>query len=283
MTTTETTRSGETGHLTTGWDADLDLDDTLLRRYVFALAASNVAPVAAMGGRVLRRDEVIAADRGIPNAVFNAAVLTQPPGQGRPPDEGAFEATLATVEDHYTGGTGRVYLWSPWPTPDLRHRGWVLDGHPPLLVRPPEAPLPPDHEALEIREVHDRRSLDDFTVCSWRASRSTSYNPSNLACGSMNACSTWPTTGCSSDTWTARRSFSGWLLLHGPLGVLVLAATLPEARRRGYWAAMLRRRLHAAEERAVATIFGDMSRPGAQRYGFLPLFRFTLWHRDRRP
>ncbi|MBW3670061.1 MAG: N-acetyltransferase, partial [Acidobacteria bacterium] len=58
------------------------------------------------------------------------------------------------------------------------------------------------------------------------------------------------------------------------------AATLPEVRRRGYWAAMLRR-LHAAEGRAVAAIFGDMSRPGVQRYGFLPLFHFTLWHRDR--
>lgn len=280
---TETTPRGETGQLTTGWEADLDLDDTLLRRYLFALAASNIAPVAAMGGRVLRRDEVIAADLGTPNAVFNAAVLTQPPGQGRPPGEGAFEATLATVEDHYTHGTGRVYLWSPWPTPDLRHRGWELDGHPPLLIRPAEAPLPPDHEALEIREVHDRRSLDDFTLVlvegfpfeelqpfqpgGWLDERLLDVPHHRLFVGYVDGAAV----------------VAGWLLLHGPLGVLVLAATLPEARRRGYWTAMLRRRLHASEGRAVAAIFGDMSRPGAQRYGFLPLFRFTLWHRDRRP
>ncbi len=72
-------------------------------------------------------------------------------------------------------------------------------------------------------------------------------------------CSTCPTTGCSSDYVDGAAVVAGWLLLHGPLGVLVLAATLPEARRRGYWAAMLRRRLHAAEGRAVAAIFGDMS------------------------
>ena len=32
-----------------------------------------------------------------------------------------------------------VCTWSLWPTPDLRGPGWELDGHPPLLVRPPVA------------------------------------------------------------------------------------------------------------------------------------------------
>lgn len=264
-----------TEHLTTGWEADLDLDDTLLRRYVFALAATDVGPAAAMDGRVLRRDEVIAADLGRPNGLFNAAVLTQPLS-GR-----ELEETLATVEDHYAGGTGRVYLWSPWPTPDLRHRGWELDGHPPLLVRPPGTPLPPGHDELEIREVTDRRSLDDlarvlvdgfpfgelqpFDPGAWLDARLLDLPDHRMFVGYADG-----------DAVAA-----GWLLLHGPLGALVLAATLPAARRRGYWSAMLRHRIEAADGRVVASIFGDMSRPGAERYGFLPLLRFTLWHRDR--
>jgi hypothetical protein len=46
--------------------------------------------------------------------------------------------TLAAVGAFFDGhGTGEAYLWSAWPTPDLRSRGWVLEGHPPLLLRPP--------------------------------------------------------------------------------------------------------------------------------------------------
>jgi hypothetical protein len=28
-------------------------------------------------------------------------------------------------------------------------------------------------------------------------------------------------------------------------------------------------------------VFSDMSRPGAEALGFLPITRFTLWHRPR--
>lgn len=276
MTTTETTTpASEPGHLTTGWEPDLDLDDTLLRHYVFALAASNLAPVTAMGGRALQRDDVIAADLGVPNAVFNAAVLTQPPVAD------TLDETLETVEDFYADGTGRVYLWSPWPTFDLRPRGWELDGHPPLLIRPPERPLPPAHDGLEIREVTDRASLMDFEQVlvdgfpfeelqpfapgGWLDERLLELPDHQLFVGYADGAPV----------------VSGWLAFHAGLGVLVLTATLPEARRRGYWTAILRQRLEAAQRRPVAAVFSDMSRPGAQRYGFLPIARFTLWHRDR--
>jgi hypothetical protein len=67
-------------HLTDGWEPDLPVSDTLLRRFLFNLAAFHEVPVAAAGGRVLRRDDFAAADLGRPAAMHNAATLLRPPG-----------------------------------------------------------------------------------------------------------------------------------------------------------------------------------------------------------
>jgi len=272
---TEGSEPMEPGHLTTGWEPDLDLGDTLLRHYVHAYAATTLAPVAAMGGQVLRRDEVAAADLGSPGALLNAAVLTQPPT----PD--AFDATLDAVERFYADGRGQVFLWSPWPTPDLRARGWELEGHPPLLFRPEGTALPPGDDDLEIREVTDRRTLVDlkrvavdgfpfeelqpFGPDDWLDERVLDLPDHHLFVGYAHG----------------EPVVCGWSATHAGLGVLHLAAALPHARRKGYWSTMLRRRLRAIGERPVAAIFSDMSRPGAERYGFVPITRFTLWCRTR--
>jgi hypothetical protein len=49
----------------------------------------------------------------------------------------------------------------------------------------------------------------------------------------------------------------------------------------GYWQALLRARLADLEGLPSAGLFGDLSRPGAERHGFLPVSRFTLWRRAR--
>jgi hypothetical protein len=48
-------------HLTDGWEPDLPVGDTLLRRFLFNLAAFHEVPANAAGGRVVRRDEFAAA------------------------------------------------------------------------------------------------------------------------------------------------------------------------------------------------------------------------------
>jgi hypothetical protein len=65
------------------------------------------------------------------------------------------------------------------------------------------------------------------------------------------------------------------------LHVLALGVVLAEARRRGYWQALLRARLADLEGLPSASLFSDMSRPGAEHNGFLPVSRFTLWRRAR--
>ena len=48
-----------------------------------------------------------------------------------------------------------------------------------------------------------------------------------------------------------------------------LGVTLPEARRRGYWAAMAGVRLVDATGLPAVGVFSDMSRPSAEALGFL--------------
>src|SRR5690606_35448284 len=84
----------------------------------------------------------------------------------RPPDPATFPHVLDRIEAFFSEGTGEVHLWSAWPTPDLRPRGWRLVGYPPLLVRPPAATVPPpEHPAgrtVGIEDVRDPAGLADW-------------------------------------------------------------------------------------------------------------------------
>ena len=66
-------------HLTTGWERDVAVGDTMLRRYLFHHAALDAAFTLAGGGRTLDADDVSMADLGRPGGFFNAAVLLAPP------------------------------------------------------------------------------------------------------------------------------------------------------------------------------------------------------------
>jgi hypothetical protein len=115
--------------LTTGWEPDLPVGDTMVRRYLFHFASLCNAFATAAGGRTMESSALGASDLGHPSGYWNAATLLQPPSD--------WQATLDEVEAFFAGGTGEAMLWSAWPTPDLRERGWHLSGHPPLLIRPP--------------------------------------------------------------------------------------------------------------------------------------------------
>jgi hypothetical protein len=58
-------------------------------------------------------------------------------------------------------GSGDVFVWSAWPTPDLWRRGWQLEGHPPLLYRPAGGSLSPAGD-LEVRRASDAAALADW-------------------------------------------------------------------------------------------------------------------------
>lgn len=264
-------------HLTDGWEPDAPVSDTLLRRFVFNLAAFNELPAVAAAGRVLRRGEFAAADLGRPAALHNAATLLRPLPFDR------TELAMTAVEGFFDGhGSGEVYLWSAWPTPDLRPRGWVLEGHPPLLLRPPGGPppppVPPGLRVEPVTGVGGLRDWERVAVDGFPYRDLQPYRPGVLLDERVLAdrrLRLW--VGYEADHPVC----IGTLFVDAGVASFSLGVTLPSARRRGYWAAMAAVRLADQPDLPAVGVFSDLSRPSAEALGFLPLTRFTLWHRPR--
>lgn len=262
--------------LTTGWEPDLPSDDTMLLRFTRAWAAALAGPVAALGGRVEIEDDLVITDLGRPAAFFNGAVLLAPPAHG-------WEDLLARVERALLGhGRGEVELWSPWPTPDLREYGWRLHGHPPLLWRPPlpAPPAPPATGPQAVVEVTDATGVaawERIAVEAYPFDELRPYRPGGFADERLlDAYRLWLGYDDRGDPVGAGASCAA-----EGVHVLALGAVAPQARGRGMWTRLLQARLAAYPGLPSASLFSDMSRPGAQGHGYEPLLRFTLWHHSR--
>lgn len=262
---------------TAGWEPDTPVGDTLLRRYLHNLAASNLGPVAALGGRTLWRDDLAAADLGRPTGLLlNTVVLL------RPLDPADAGEVLDALDAFYGAGAGAVSLFSAWPTPDLRGHGWQHEGHPPLLFRPPAPAEPVPVDDPRIVEVDGPQRLDDWcrvAVDGFPFDELRPYRPGSLLDERVLAeprLRMW--VGYDHD----RPVCIGSLFTDHGLGQLWLATTLPEARGRGHYRAMVRHRLALTSGVPLAALFSDLSRSVVEgELGFVPLVRFTLWSRPR--
>ena len=82
--------------------------------------------------------------------------------------------------------------------------------------------------------------------------------------------------------WTGDRpvaASSAWIA--EGINDVTVVATLPDARRRGYGEALTWRAALADPSLPAMLVSSDDGRPVYERMGFLPLFRFTLWYRNR--
>lgn len=265
----------EPAALITGWEDDLDPGDTVLRRFLVHFAENFASAAVAGDGLVVRRPGVCVADRGQPSAYWNSAVLL------RPPAPEAWDAVLCAVEDGFATGHGDAYLWSAWPTPDLSARGWQLMGHPPLMVRPPGGTLPPPAAGLTIAEVASEALLEDWArvaVEGYPFDDMAPYRPGRFFDRRILADRRWRFwVGYDEDQPVA----IGTLFVSHGLAEMSLGVTLPQARGRGFWYALVRERLLAEPDLLSGGVFSDESRPGMQRLGYLPVVRLTLWQRTR--
>lgn len=258
--------------LTTGWEPEVPPEDSFLRRYLFSWARQCEAFAVAASGFATRGPTFAAADYRRPSGFFNSAVLLQPPQLG------SFDATMAAIESFFAGGTGEALLWSAWPTPDLRERGWHLHGHPPLLIRPP-AQLDPSPAAPPVRlcEVADAAGLTHWervAIEGYPLSELVPAHPGSLADPRLLDDDRLRfTLGWDGDEPVSAAA----LFVEDGMGCFVLDVTQPAARRRGHWLAHAVARLQAAPDVWMAGVFSDDSRRSAERLGFVPVLRLTLW------
>lgn len=267
--------------LRTGWEPDAPASDSLTRAFLLNSAESFASPVRAMGGCVLATDQMIATDLGRPATFLNSIIPFQPLSPQN------LEEVVAQVDDFYgfgaadSGLTGEVMLWSAWPTPDLRGHGWQLGGHPPLHLLPAGATAPPAPAELEIREVATRADLETFeetAIIGFPFTNFLPYRPGNLFDERVlpdKRMRRWIGSVAGRAV-----SISACFLAAG-INTIALVGTVPEARGKGYGAALTWRAALAEPGLPAMLLSSDMGRPVYDRMGFLPLYRFTVWYRGR--
>lgn len=265
--TTDTTTETTDEHLATGWGDDTPVEDSLLRRYLVNHEAWFETLAGAAGGRVEATEAWAGADVGRPAGFLNTVTLR------RPPVYEEFGATVDEIEAWLDRRAG--FLWSAWPTADLAARGWELVGHPPMLVRFPGDSLPPSRSDLRIERVADGPGVRD-----WERVLADGFPVEDLQ-GAGPILDPSIVDDPRVSLWVAYHDATpvamGTLFCEAGLAQFALAATLPEARRRGAWFSLVRVRLEEAGELPSISLFSDDSRPGAERVGFVPLLRFTCW------
>jgi hypothetical protein len=266
-------------HLRAGWEPDTPVADSLLRRFQLNWIASLESQAVPLGARCLRRDDLAAVDVGRPSFGGNVASLLAP----------LFvhdvDEVMAALDEFYRfsagGCSGTVFLFSFWPTPDLRPHGWSLIEHPPLMLRPVGGEVPSSPPGLQIEEVRDERSMHAFELAIVRGFSS----PELEALGPGQTFSPGMLDDPRQRLWVGWEgdqpvSAAGAFVAEGITNVHVVA-TIPEARRRGYGEAVTSRATLADPTLPALLISTEEGRPVYERLGYLSLFRLMLWKRDR--
>ena len=219
------------------------------------------------------------ADSGRPAAFANCATLMQPLSAETAP------AILADIAEFFaftdSPHRGEVLLVSAWPTGDLRPLGWTLMGHPPVFLLPASREPGVDPVDLRIEEAQDLDAL-----YAWERVVIAGY-PLEALAGA-------PPGALVSERWLEEprsRLWVGWIgdrpvcassawTDHG-INDVTMVATIPEARQRGYGAALTWRAALADPSLPAMLLSSDVARPIYERMGFLPLQRITLWYHSR--
>ncbi|MGH2533625.1 MAG: GNAT family N-acetyltransferase [Thermomicrobiales bacterium] len=265
--------------LRAGWEPDTPVTDSLLRQFLVNWTAANEAPGRLLGGRSLRRDDLAACDLGRPAPLYNVATLLAPLFPA------GVDEIVAALDDFYgfsTGAnTGSVFLFSPWPSPDLRPHGWTLLGHEPFMLRPAGGtapPLPPGLRIEEVRTAESLRAFEDAIVRGFPMPELEAQGPGAAFIPEML-------------TDDRQRFWVGWeedrpvsaaaTFVAAGINDVTLVATVPEARRRGYGAALTWRATLADPTLSSLLLATDDGRPVYEGMGYVTLFRFTVWSRDR--
>jgi GNAT superfamily N-acetyltransferase len=255
--------------LETGWEPDTPVADNVVRAFVTGYAEWMLASADAAGQRSIRTDDFVAIDEGSPFVMLNHVIVLRPITCAR------ADAVAAALHGFFLDGPGGPYsLFSPWPPPPLA--GFEPGGYPPLMLRPPGGTAPPVPEGLDIVEVLDDDALAEYERVVVDGFAIESLQPWRRGCafgGSVLSVPGWR-------LWLGRTDHgavtAASVIVAHDVAHVEWVATLPEARGRGFGAAVTWRATLAAPALPALLIASDMGRPVYQRMGYLPLFRFTF-------
>lgn len=249
--------------LTTGWEADLPVGDTVLRRFVFAYADRLAQRAACVGGRTESWVGARLVDLASPVPFDNAVVLLRPPT--------AVDLATVTARARSFFPAGRAWvLLSAWPTPDLSALGLRLVGHPPLMLRP-AGPWPGPPAQLAVHPVDTPARLRDF-----ERTLGAAY-PLPIAAGDLDpGLLDAPVSLFVGYVGSDPVGVAGAAANHGVVEIDPVAV-LPQARGRGYGAALTAAAAAIAPDLPAVLLSSDAGRPVYQRLGFLELLRTTMW------
>jgi hypothetical protein len=257
--------------LESGYGARTQPGDNLCNDFQQETARSYAELARARGDRLERIDgELTMTDAALGLPFWNRAVLEQPIV-----DAGD---TVARCRAFYGGHAPFPFLFdSAWPTPDLRDHGFMLMGHPPLMVRPARRPLPAAPPELRIERVEnfDRAAdLERTLVDGYPAPEFQPFENVQLYTPSMFGAAGWHHfVGYVEDRPVAAGSaYVGERLLR-----VENIATLSEVRGKGYGAAMTAAAIGADESKPAVLVASDLGRPVYERLGFEAVLRVTYW------
>lgn len=251
-----------------GWRATTPDGDTILRRLTLAFGERSTFAAERMGGQVVHRDDALLGDFGSDVIFDNNVVLTVAPERADLP------AVIAAARELY--GDRAWLLVSALPLPDLRLHGLRLMGHPPIMLRAPGGEAPGAPAGLRLLEVDDTE-----TLALWGTTLARAYpTPSGTAPPFDERVLGGPLRlwlGFEDDRPVATSA----AFVRDGLVEVDYISTMPEARRRGYGAAVTWAATLADPSLPAALVASDEGRPMYESMGYLPVARLTLWYAGR--
>jgi GNAT superfamily N-acetyltransferase len=236
------------------------------------LAAFWEGVPAAMGLPCARWEDAWAADPGSPSPFPNSATLLRPLAQD------AAQELVARLAAFYASQSGGPWmLWSAWPTPDLSAYGMRLAGYPPLMVRPPSSlpPAPPELYIVEAADDDTLRDLDRVMIHGYpiHEMHPEDHLTDARALGGPLRCFVGY---LGDEPVTCAAAYIG----EQEVGVYMVA-TLPQARGKGYGAAVTAAAVASAPGLPAVLQASDNGQPVYARLGFQMVTPFTLWYKSR--